>query len=65
MLSFSVLKTNYAKFEIDGIGVKKGVKMALCGIECIDLMDKRVKILGFSFSDNKNRTRAKFLKSDC
>ena len=39
MLSFSVLKTNYAKFEIDGIGVKKGIKMALCGMDCIDLMD--------------------------
>ena len=36
---FSGLKKNYAKFEIDGIGVKKRVKMALCGMECIDLTD--------------------------
>ena len=36
---FSGLKINNEKCEIAGIGVKKGVKMALCGMECIDLTE--------------------------
>ena len=50
---FSGLKINNAKREIAGIGVKKGIKVALCGMECIDLMDDIVKILGIYFSYNK------------
>ena len=38
-LFFSDFKTNNAKCKIAGIGVKKEVKMALCGMECIDLTD--------------------------
>ena len=49
----SGLKTNNAKCEIAGIGVKKGVKMALCGMDCIDLTKDLIKILGVYFSYNK------------
>ena len=52
---FSGLKINYAKCEIAGIGIKKGVKMALCGMNCIDLTEDVIKILGISFSYNKKR----------
>ena len=44
---FSGLKINNAKYEIADIGVKKRVKMALCGMECIDLTDNVIKILLF------------------
>ena len=47
---FSGLKINNAKCEICGIGVKKGIKMALCGMDCIDLTDNVIKILGIYFS---------------
>ena len=47
---FSGLKINNAKCEINGIGVRKGVKMALCGMECIDLTDDVIKVLGNYFS---------------
>ena len=50
---FSGLKINNAKCEIAGIGVKKGVKMALCGMDCIDLTEDVIKILGIYFSYNK------------
>ena len=43
---FSGYKINNAKGEIAGIGVKKGVNMALCGMDCIDLMEDVIKILG-------------------
>ena len=46
---FSGLKINNAKCEIAGIGVKKGVKMALCGMDCIDLTEDVTKILGIYF----------------
>ena len=36
---FSGLKINNAKCEIADIGVRKVVKMALCGMQCIDLTD--------------------------
>ena len=50
---FSGLKVNYGKCEIAGIGIKKGVKMALCGMNCIDLTEDVIKILGIYFSYNK------------
>ena len=34
---FSGFKPNKSKCEIAGIGVLKGVQMALCGMECINL----------------------------
>ena len=41
---FSGLKINSAKCDIAGTDVKKGVKMALCGMECINLRDDVMKI---------------------
>ena len=34
---FSGLKINNTKSEIPGIGVSKDVKMAVCGMKCINL----------------------------
>ena len=56
---FSGLKINNAKCEIAGIGVKKGVKMALCGMDCIDLTEDVIKILGIYFSYNKKLEQEK------
>ena len=56
---FSGLKINNAKCEIAGIGVKKGVKMALCGMDCIDLTEEVIKILGIYFSYNKKLEQGK------
>ena len=49
----SGLKPNKSKCEIAGIGVLKGALMELCGMQCIDLTKKSVKILGIHFSYNK------------
>ena len=37
-----------------GIGALKGVKVAICGIKCIDLTKEAIKILGVFFSYDKN-----------
>ena len=50
---FSGPKINNAKCKIAGIGVKKGVKMALCRIDCIDLTEDVIKILDIYFCYNK------------
>ena len=50
---FSGLKISNAKCEVAGIGVRKGVKMALCGMECINLTEDVITILGIYFSSNK------------
>ena len=50
---YSGLKANKSKCEIAGIGVLKGVKVALCGMKNIDLNNETVKILGIHFSYNK------------
>ena len=55
----SGLKINNKKCEIAGIGVKKGVKMALCGMDCIDLTEEVIKILGIYFSYNKKLEQGK------
>ena len=55
---FSGLNIN-AKREIAGIGVKKGVKMALCGMDCIDLTEDVIKIFGIYFSYNKKLEQEK------
>ena len=52
--TFSGLKLNRSKCEIAGLGALKGVKLALCGMECIDLMFKAIKILGVYYSYDKN-----------
>ena len=47
--SFSGLKPNLSKCKVAGIGLLKGVKVAVCGIKCIDLTKDAIKILGFFF----------------
>ena len=50
--SFSGLKPNKKECEVAGTCVKKGVKVALCGMKNINLK-KTVKILGVHYSYNK------------
>ena len=52
--TFSGLKPNKSKCEIAGLGILKGVKLALCGTECIDLMFSATEILGVYYSYDKN-----------
>ena len=52
--TFFGLKPNKSKCEIAGLGALKGVKLALCGMECIDLMFNAIKILGVYYSHDKN-----------
>ena len=57
------LKPNEAKCEIAGIGVLKGVSLALCGMDCIDLTKKTIKVLGIHFSYNKKlETEENFIR---
>ena len=50
---FSGLRPNLSKYEIAGIGVLKGVKVAVCGIQCVDLVLDTIKILGTHFPYNE------------
>ena len=50
---FSGLKPNKSKCEIAGIGVLKGVKVALCGMRCVNLHEDAIKILRIHYSYNK------------
>ena len=43
------------------IGVLNGVQVALCGMKCVNLNNKTVKILGVHFSYNKNLEQDKNL----
>ena len=52
--TFSGLKPNKSKCEIAGFGALKGVKLALCRMECIDRMFNASKILGVYYSYDKN-----------
>ena len=59
----SGLKPNEAKCEIAGIGVLKGVSLALCGMDYIDLTKKTTKVLGIHFSYNKKlETEENFIR---
>ena len=59
----SGLNPNEAKCEIADIGVLKGVSLALCGMDCIDLTKKTIKILGIHFSYNKKlETEENFIR---
>ena len=49
----SGLKPNKSKCEIAGIGVLKRVKVALCGMRCVNLYEDTIKILGIHYSYNK------------
>ena len=50
---FSGLRPTLSKCEIAGIGVLKGVKVAVCGIQCVDLVLDNTKILATHFSYNE------------
>ena len=53
MSQFSYLKINKSKCDVAGIGVMKGVKLTLCGVEYVNLLTNAIKILGIYFSYNK------------
>ena len=56
---YSGLKPNLEKCEIAGIGVLKSVKVAIYGMNCIDLCDDTIKITGIHFSYNKVKRNEK------
>ena len=62
-LYFSGLKPNLRKFEIAGIGVLKGVKVAVCGTRRIDLNNNTLKMIGTHFSYNKKLKEEKKSKT--
>ena len=43
---YSCLKPSYEKCEIAGIGVLKSVKVAVCGMKCVDLCKDTIRITG-------------------
>ena len=49
------LKPNYEKCEIAEIRVLKSVKVAVCGMKCVDLCKDTVIITGVHFSYNKTK----------
>ena len=56
---YSGLKPNHEKCEIAGIGVLQSVKVAVCGMKCIDLCNDTIKITGVHFSYNKEKRNEK------
>ena len=50
---FLGLKPNLSKCEIAGVGVLKEVKVAGCGIQCVDLVLDTIEILGTHFPYNE------------
>ena len=44
-LTFSGLKPNKNKCKIAGLGALKGIKLAFCGMECIDLIFSTIRTL--------------------
>ena len=61
---YSCLNSNCEKCEIAGIGVLKSMKMAVCGIKCVDLYKDTIKITGVHFSHNKTKQdEKKFLET--
>ena len=50
---FSGLRPNLNKGEVAGIGFLKGVKVAVYGIQCVDLVLDTIKILETHFSYNE------------
>ena len=49
----SCLKPNYEKCEIAGIGILKSVKVAVCGMKCVDLCKDTIRITGVHFRITK------------
>jgi hypothetical protein len=56
---YSGLLLNKSKCEVCGIGVKRGVKVALCGMKSINLLTESVKVLGIHFSYNEDIVKEK------
>ena len=56
---YSCLKPNYEKCEIAGTGVLKSVKVAVCGMKCVDLCKDTIRITGVHFSYNKTKQDVK------
>ena len=52
---FFGLKSNILKCHVAGIGSQKGLKMAVCGIKCIDLTTETIKILGVHLKNLQNK----------
>ena len=61
--TFFGLKPNKNKCEIAGLCALKGVTLALCGMECIDLMFNAIKIPGVYYSMIKISKTEKNYKS--
>ena len=51
---FSGLRPNLSKCETAGMGVLKGVKVGVCGMQCVDLVLDTIKILLTHFAYNEN-----------
>ena len=47
--SLSILKPNKTKRDIAKIGAQKGVSLAMCSMNCINLTKKKIKILRYTF----------------
>ena len=63
-LLLSGLRPNKSKRKVASTRVLKGVKMAICGMESINLTSDSMKILGIQFSYNKQITiKENFFKS--
>ena len=59
---FSGLNINKTKRKITGIGVLNGLKLALCGMKCVNLNNDVIKILGICYSyDKKLENEKNFL----
>ena len=52
--NFTGLKPNKINCEIVGVGALNGVQVALCGMKCVNLNNKTVKIFGVYFLYHKN-----------
>ena len=60
--TFSWIKPNKSNCDIAGLDFLKAVKLALCGVEWIDLMLHAIKILGVYYSIDKNlKTEKNFI----
>ena len=56
---YSGLAANTDKCEICGIGVKRGVNIALCGMKCVNLTNDSIRILGVHFSYDQEIVKGK------
>ena len=56
---FSGLKINKTKCKIQRIAVLKGVKLALCGMECVNLNNDVIEIPGICYSYGKKLKNGK------